>query len=51
MKANKGEPRVDDFRHNHFDELSQNRSEFFNFFFENNDIFKMIDEEDEKHLN
>ncbi|MFN9904668.1 MAG: hypothetical protein ACK56F_00915 [bacterium] len=35
---------------NRFTELAENRSEMFNFFFENNDLFHCIDEEDEEEL-
>ncbi|KAL4486030.1 hypothetical protein ABPG72_003964 [Tetrahymena utriculariae] len=50
MKKQNRDPSITEHRHAHFDMISQNRSEFFNFFFENNDIFKLIDPEDEEYL-
>ena len=47
LKAN---PSFDNFRAMHFEEIAQNRSSLFNFFFENNDIFRLINEEDENLL-
>ena len=56
MAANKsgGDLKVNrsfaNFRAMHFEEIAQNRSTLFNFFFENNDIFRLINEEDETLL-
>lgn len=56
MAANKSggdlkvNPSFDNFRAMHFEEIAQNRSTLFNFFFENNDIFRLINEEDETLL-
>ena len=41
---------MSEFRSWYYDDLKENYSKFFNFFFENNDIFNIISEEDEQSL-
>lgn len=40
----------DDFRQLYFEEIAEDRAKLFNFFFENNDIFKSINDEDTEKL-
>lgn len=49
-EAPKRDPQFEQFRNYYFDEVGYNKSALFNFFFENNDIFKMITPEDEDIL-
>ena len=48
--ALKRDPQFENFRNYFFDEIGQNRTTLFNFFFENNDIFHTINPEDEAFL-
>ena len=43
-------PNFDEFRANYLAQLSQDRGALFNFFFENNDLFGLINKEDDVHL-
>ena len=43
MEKDFTEAEFDDFRTQQFEEISENKASLFNYFYENNDIFKCID--------